>query len=75
MQTPTAPGLQRKLKPAVPSASYVGTFADYFVSRYGFQPETPVIAFTEYEPAVSLDDARAHGWEPVPGLPHPPEAA
>jgi len=25
----------------------------------------------EYEPAVSLEDAKAHGWEPVPGLPQP----
>jgi len=47
----TAPGLKRKLKPAVPSASYVGTVADYFVSRYGFSPETPVIAFTGDNPS------------------------
>lgn len=33
-----------------------------------------VVVFTEYEPAASLEDARAHGWEPAPGLPHPPEA-
>jgi xylulokinase len=47
----TAPGLQRKLKPAAASASYVGTVADYFVSRYGFAPETPVVAFTGDNPS------------------------
>jgi xylulokinase len=47
----TAPGLQKKLKAPVPSATYVGTVADYFVSRYGFQPETPVIAFTGDNPS------------------------
>jgi hypothetical protein len=30
-----------------------------------------VTIFTEYEPAVSLKDAKAHGWEPVAGLPQP----
>jgi hypothetical protein len=34
-----------------------------------------VVAFTEYEPAVSFEEARGHGWEPVPGLPQPPQAA
>ena len=33
-----------------------------------------VVIFTAYEPAASLEDARAHGWEPIPGLPQPPEA-
>jgi hypothetical protein len=31
-----------------------------------------VVAFCEYEPAVSLEDAKARGWEMVPGLPQPP---
>jgi xylulokinase len=47
----TAPGLGRKLKPAVPSATYAGTVADYFVKRYGFAPNTPVIAFTGDNPS------------------------
>jgi len=33
-----------------------------------------VIVFTEYEAAASLEGAKAHGWELVPGLPQPPEA-
>jgi hypothetical protein len=33
-----------------------------------------VVVFTEYEPAVSLETAKARGWEVVPGLPQPPEA-
>jgi len=28
-----------------------------------------VIVFTEYEAAASLEGAKAHGWELVPGLP------
>jgi len=33
-----------------------------------------VVAFTEYEPAVRLEAARAHGWEPVAGLSNPRES-
>jgi xylulokinase len=47
----TAPGLRRKLKAPVPAASYAGTVADYFVKRYGFAPNTPVIAFTGDNPS------------------------
>jgi xylulokinase len=47
----TAPGLGRKLKAPVPGATYAGTVADYFVSRYGFAPNTPVIAFTGDNPS------------------------
>ena len=32
-----------------------------------------VIVYTEYEAAVSLEDAQADGWEVVAGLPQPPE--
>ncbi len=36
-------------------------------------PSPPgVVVFTAYEPAASLDEARAHEWEPGPGLPQPP---
>ena len=34
-----------------------------------------VVAFTEYEPAVSFEDAKARGWELVPGLPQPTSEA
>jgi xylulokinase len=47
----TAPGLGRKLKRPVPGATYTGTVADYFVKRYGFAPNTPVIAFTGDNPS------------------------
>ncbi len=47
----TAPGLGRKLKRPVPGATYAGTVADYFVKRYGFAPNTPVIAFTGDNPS------------------------
>ena len=47
----TAPNLGQKLKPAVPSATYAGVVADYFVKRYGFAANTPVIAFTGDNPS------------------------
>ena len=42
---------------------------------HGDESTSPtVVAFTEYEPAAaSLEAARAHGWQPVPGLPQPRE--
>jgi xylulokinase len=47
----TAPGLGRRLKAPVPSATRVGVVADYFVARYGFSAGTPVIAFTGDNPS------------------------
>jgi xylulokinase len=47
----TAPSLARRLKAPVPAATYAGTVADYFVRRYGFAPNTPVIAFTGDNPS------------------------
>jgi xylulokinase len=47
----TAPGLARKLRPAVPGASHVGVVADYFIKRHGFAPGTPVIAFSGDNPS------------------------
>jgi xylulokinase len=47
----TAPGLEQKLPRAVPSSSQVGLLADYFVSKYGFAPKTPVYAFTGDNPS------------------------
>ena len=37
--------------PPVPGATRVGVIADYFVEKYGFSPETPVIAFTGDNPS------------------------
>ncbi len=47
----TAPGLTRKLKPAVASATQVGVIADYFSKRFGFKPGTPVYAFSGDNPS------------------------
>ena len=47
----TAPGLARKLKPAVASAAQVGVVADYFIKRYGFKAGTPVYAFSGDNPS------------------------
>ena len=47
----TAPGLGAKLRAPVPCATRVGVVADYFVKKYGFAPDTPVIAFTGDNPS------------------------
>ena len=47
----TAPGLGAKLRPPVPCAIQVGVVADFFVKKYGFSPDTPVIAFTGDNPS------------------------
>jgi len=47
----TAPGLRRKLPPAVPSDTVIGELAGYFVERYGFSPGTKVVAFTGDNPS------------------------
>lgn len=47
----TAPDLARRLRRPVPSNSRVGTLAPYFVEKYGFAPETPVVAFTGDNPS------------------------
>ncbi|MBN2195412.1 MAG: hypothetical protein JW751_21515 [Polyangiaceae bacterium] len=47
----TAPGLDAKLPRPMASATVVGELADYFVSRYGFSPRTPVVAFTGDNPS------------------------
>lgn len=47
----TAPGLERRLLPAVPSTTKVGEIAPYFVEKYGFAAGTPVIAFTGDNPS------------------------
>ena len=47
----TAPGLSAKLRPAVASATSVGTIAPYFVKKFGFAAGTPVLAFTGDNPS------------------------
>jgi xylulokinase len=47
----TAPGLAAKLRAPVPCATRVGVVADYFVKKYGFAPDTPLIAFTGDNPS------------------------
>lgn len=47
----TAPGLGKKLPAVVPSATRIGTVAQYFVEKYGFAKDTPVIAFTGDNPS------------------------
>ncbi len=47
----TAPGLDRKLPAPVPSATPVGTIAEYFVAKYGFAAGTPVVAFSGDNPS------------------------
>lgn len=47
----TAPALGQKLRAPVPGSTCVGVVADYFVKKYGFAPDTPVIAFTGDNPS------------------------
>lgn len=51
--------LQDKLGDPIPSETIVGTVSEYFVERYGFNPECKVIAFTGDNPssfaALGLD--------------------
>ncbi len=46
----TAPGLREKLPALAPSWSKVGRIAPYFVSKYGFSPETELIAWSGDNP-------------------------
>jgi xylulokinase len=47
----TAPGLGARLRSPVPSSTRVGVLDAYFVKKYGFSPDTPVIAFTGDNPS------------------------
>ena len=47
----TAPDLAAKLPPLVPSATRIAALAPYFVTRFGFAANTPVIAFTGDNPS------------------------
>ncbi|HTA92981.1 MAG TPA: FGGY family carbohydrate kinase [Polyangiaceae bacterium] len=47
----TAPELARRLRAPVPSGTRIGELAPYFVEKYGFASQTPVIAFTGDNPS------------------------
>jgi xylulokinase len=46
----TAPGLGEKLLPIIPSESVVGSLAPYFVEKFGFRPDTQVVAWSGDNP-------------------------
>ncbi|MFH1477690.1 MAG: xylulokinase [Verrucomicrobiota bacterium] len=46
----TAPDLEKRLGPIVPSHKVIGRLSRYFVQRYGFAPQTQVIAFSGDNP-------------------------
>ncbi|XP_066572721.1 xylulose kinase [Amia ocellicauda] len=46
----TAPQLEEKLGPLVPSMTVLGSVSPYFVRRYGFSPDCGVVAFTGDNP-------------------------
>lgn len=46
----TAPGLAAKLGPIVPGHETVGTLHAYYVRKYGFSPQCPVVAFSGDNP-------------------------
>jgi len=47
----TAPELTAKLPPVVPGDRRAGTVAEYFVRKFGFRPEVPVLVFTGDNPS------------------------
>jgi xylulokinase len=47
----TAPNLAEKLRRPAASATIVGSLAPYFVEKYGFKSDTPVVAFTGDNPS------------------------
>ncbi len=47
----TAPGLGQRLPRLASCDTIVGTVAPYFVRRYGFSPQTPVVVFTGDNPS------------------------
>jgi xylulokinase len=47
----TAPNLVEKLRRPVASATVVGPLAPYFVEKYGFRADTPVVVFTGDNPS------------------------
>ncbi|XP_050432024.1 xylulose kinase [Adelges cooleyi] len=46
-----APGLESRLGPTVASGTDLGAISDYYVERFGFNPECRVVSFTGDNPA------------------------
>ncbi|MGQ4875820.1 MAG: xylulokinase [Promethearchaeia archaeon] len=46
----TAPGLKEKLPPLTESSAIIGTISPYFIKRYGFEPNTRIIAWSGDNP-------------------------
>jgi xylulokinase len=57
----TAPGLAARLPPLVPASALCGTIAPYFVTRYGFRPETRIVAWSGDNPNSLIG---VGGWRP-----------
>lgn len=47
----TAPNLAVKLPPVVPGQTTVGTISEYFISKHGISPKTPITVFTGDNPS------------------------
>jgi xylulokinase len=47
----TAPGLAAKLPPVAAGSAQVGSIAPFFVKKFGFTPDTPVVVFTGDNPS------------------------
>jgi xylulokinase len=50
MLAATAPGLRQRLPALVPSSTVIGTVAPYLVKKYGFRPDTAVVAWSGDNP-------------------------
>ncbi len=57
----TAPGLADKLPPLRPSSTRVGKIAAYFVDKFGFSPETELLAWSGDNPNSLIG---VGGWRP-----------
>lgn len=56
----TAPGLGSRLAAPVESSTLVGTVCEYFVERYGFSRDVPVVAFTGDNPSSLVGMGAIH---------------
>ena len=59
----TAPGLAKRLGPIVPAHKVIGHLAPYFTDRYGFAPQTQVIAFSGDNPNSLVALGLAHSGD------------
>ncbi len=57
----TAPGLVERLPPLVPAATVLGTVAPWVSARYGFRPDTRVVAWSGDNPNSLIG---VGGWRP-----------